>query len=66
MGYDTPLPAPVAIAVVFSVLAITSVVARCYSRHLKKLSLKADDYMIIPALVCIFTELKLPLLTLEA
>ena len=39
------------ISVVFSLVAIVAVALRLYARRLKRQSLGADDYTILPALV---------------
>ncbi|KAF7536864.1 hypothetical protein G7054_g4161 [Neopestalotiopsis clavispora] len=43
----------VALAVVFAVLATISVVLRFWSRAVTKVGLGIQDYLIIPALICV-------------
>ena len=44
-----------ALTVLFYVLAVLWVGLRVYARRLKRISFKADDYMVFAALVCPYT-----------
>ena len=42
-----------ALAIFLTLLAMVAIVLRFYTRHIKKAEYSYDDYMILPAMVCI-------------
>lgn len=49
MGTDSTA---LVLCIVFPILAVLSVLARFYARQVKKTPYAADDWVILPALVC--------------
>lgn len=51
MTFSKPAAAPIAIATIFPTLSIIAVVGRFWARRRRKIPYKADDWMVIAALV---------------
>jgi uncharacterized membrane protein HdeD (DUF308 family) len=51
MAYQKPVAIPVALGVTFPLLAILAVIARFWARRKKRMTWRADDWMLVPALV---------------